>query len=70
MFKTRGVQIIKCVSNANFVQKGAVTVVSILKCLQSLYGVQFFEYSSYRESTVLMNSKNFSLTLTKILQNT
>ena len=57
MFKTRGVQIIKCVSNANFVQKRAVRVVSILKCFQSLYWVQFFEYSSYRESTVLVNFK-------------
>ena len=51
MFKTRRVQVIK----SELCAEGISEVSLISECLQSLYGVQFFEYSSYRESTVLMN---------------
>ena len=39
MLKTRRVGVNKC----EFSQKGAVSVVSFLKCCQSFYGVRFFE---------------------------
>ena len=57
MIKTRRVQVIKCELCAEGSSEGSL----ISECLQSLYRVQFFEYSSYRKSTVLMNFQNFPL---------
>ena len=54
---TRRVQVIKC----EFCEEVCSKVVWFLKCLQSFYGVQFVEYSSYQESTVFMNFQNFLL---------
>ena len=54
MFKTRRVQVIKC----EFCVEGS-SEVSLIFEMSSEYRVQFFEHSSYRESTVLMNFQNF-----------
>ena len=57
MFKTRRVQVIKCEFCAEGRSEGSL----ISEMSLSLYGVQFFECSSYGESTVLINFQNFLL---------
>ena len=58
MFKTRGVWVIKCEFCTEESSEG--TLISEISA-QTLYGVQFFESSSYQDLTMFINFQNFLL---------